>query len=217
MNQPKQCFLCSSIDVKFYLHCKDDDKSFALCGDHGDLKLSELLSKLSFEVNEVNKALEVLKRAGMFLDGATFIKSKGGIQVLATTEDVKEEKGSLKEIPRKVPIKPKSVSGDVGVVVESHEEIDLGDKKYEVRGIQEVATRSGRVVQIPKKIGDSDIRIVSGGDDRELQERFKSEKDVPLEVFKKGYKTRDCSICSGTGALANGKKCPRCAGSGVRQ
>ena len=217
MNKPTQCFICSSVDVKFYLHCKDDDKSFALCGDHGDLTLSELLNKLSFEVDEVNKALEVLRRAGMSLDGASFTKSKGGIQVLTTTENVKEEKEDRKEIPRRVPTKPKSVSGNVGVEIESHEEIDLGDKKLEVKGVQDITTRSGRIVQIPKKIGDSDIRIVSGGDDKELQERFKSEKDVPLEVFKQGYKTRDCSICSGTGVLANSKKCPRCNGSGVRQ
>lgn len=87
--------------------------------------------------------------------------------------------------------------------------------------LQTVTGRGGVPISIPKKIAGNDgttqINIVDTGGDAALQQRFREiTGSKEAQSFSKGYKTRDCTFCNGTGINRISKdKCPKCGGKGM--
>lgn len=85
--------------------------------------------------------------------------------------------------------------------------------------VQEVRGVGGVPVFIPKTLvtegGKTDIRVVTGMNNDDIQKRFKGIADGDTKFKVQDYGLKDCTFCSGTGrAKIGGALCPRCKGVG---
>jgi hypothetical protein len=71
--------------------------------------------------------------------------------------------------------------------------------------------KGGSKATIKDAMGTTQVQIVSGASNDQLQKRTKDLSDDPHAIMKP---PSECTACSGSGFAINGQACPRCGGTG---
>ncbi len=71
----------------------------------------------------------------------------------------------------------------------------------------------GQGIQIQDPTGTTNIKIVQGVTNKQLEDRVKVHAHDPAKLLHKS--NSDCVACKGSGIAFNGATCPRCKGSGI--